>query len=602
MPRVARMLSRSCLFGCASALVGASTATAQNAPSTSGAVPGEIHCSATAMVPIVRIEGTSELVGDVVITCHDAGPAGRSEPGGSIRVDVSLSLNVSVGNRADFGFGSDVVDAVLVVNEKHCPAVSASSSFDGCGLEGATVQNPMLAHLATGTTGTFSWSGVAMPIPGAATGGDGLATGGFDGCRGRFGVAEGCHPPTTTMRLTNIRVNASQLGASGRTTGASVPVQATLAVRSTGRRVRLSGSPLRLADAATGLSVRADELDFDRLCSHGEASAEIALSEGFASAFKAVGEASLYPGQTGWQDAFYPHSDDDAGPSYLSSGTRIRVGLSGIPAGVSVSVPSSLACESGAGGVAELAMVEGSSPSGLGGTVLSGPPRDRTLRVTEDSEARAVYEVRSTDPLGRETCSIPVRFSRPTPATGRFEGGTMTASASLAPFGLDGASPPRNDRLRFARVKVRADRRLRLARCGTTLFFPFVTNRSSFDTAIVIANTSADPLGTRHQSGQCILRYHGSGIKDQAEPSIQRSAVIDAGEHLAFTLLNGRPDRGLVPLTDFQGFLVAECGFQHAYGFAFVTEQVNGTPILAQGYFAEVIEDSAPSGPVVAPP
>ena len=53
--------------------------------------------------------------------------------------------------------------------------------------------------------------------------------------------------------------------------------------------------------------------------------------------------------------------------------------------------------------------------------------------------------------------------------------------------------------------------------CGTTIFFPFVTNRSNFDTAIVISNTSADPHGTRHQSGECILRYHGSRGEGQAD-------------------------------------------------------------------------------------
>ncbi len=586
-------MPRLVLAGCCVVLFAPCVLTAQESPSVPSSDLGELHCSATATAPIVRIEGTSEMIGDVLITCHNAGPASRPEPRGYIDADISLSLNVGLGNRTDFGRGSDVTDAVLVVNENNCAAASRVRTFDGCGSENQTVQGPMLGRLGPMETGTLLWSRVAVPVPGAAIAGSGTSTNRVADCTGRFGVPGGCHPTTTTIRLTNIRANASQLGASGRATGIVVPVQASLSIRAAGARVRLSGSQFRVAEAATGLSAEARLVDSDRLCSHGESFAEVALSEGFASSFKAAGTASYRPGQPGWQESFYPLGTDDAGPSYVPSGTRLRIALAGVPSGVSVFVPPSVSCASDGGGTSRLAFVEGALPSGLGGTLAPAQSADRPVRVSDASEAQAVYEVRNTDPLGQEACSVPFRFSRPITSTGLFEGGAVSISASLAPFGSDESEGPRNNQFRFARVRVSAGPRLRMASCGTTLFFPFVTNRSNFDTAIVIANTSADPLGTRHQSGQCILRYHGSGVEGQVEPSIQRSAVIEAGKHLAFTLSGGRPALGLVPLTDFQGTLVAECGFQHGHGFAFVTEQVNGTAILAQGYLAEVLEDTA---------
>ncbi len=590
MSRPARMLSWHGLAGCVVGVLAPLPVPVHAAQPLPSADLGEIHCSATAMVPIVRIKGTRELVGDIVITCHNAGPADRPEPRGFVDVEVVLSLNVGVGNPAHVRLGSDVVDAVLVVNEKNCAATSATRSFDGCGPGMQTVQDPMLARIDAAESGTLRWSGVAFPIPGAAIRGPGAGIRRVDDCTARFGVPDGCHPLATTIRLTNIRVNASQLGASGRTTGTSVPVQALLSVRAMGTRIRLNGSSLRVAEASTGFSVQAVESDFGRLCSHGEAVAEVALSEGFASSFKAVGNASFRPGQPGWEEAFYPGSPDHARPSYLAAATRIRIGLSGIPAGISVAAPATATCLSDGSEATELALVENPSSSGLGGTIVPPQAGDRPLRVSEDFELHAVYEVRRTDPLHRESCSVPFRFSRSTSAVGVFGGATVTASASLAPFESAEPDGSRDDMSRFAKVRMSAGGPLRLARCGTTLFFPFVSNRSNFDTAIIISNTSADPLGTRHQSGQCLLRYHGSGVAGQEVPSIQRPAAIKAGQHLAFTLSNGRPDRGLVSLTDFQGFLVAECAFQHGHGFAFVTEQVNGIPILAQGYLAEVVE------------
>ena len=41
----------------------------------------------------------------------------------------------------------------------------------------------------------------------------------------------------------------------------------------------------------------------------------------------------------------------------------------------------------------------------------------------------------------------------------------------------------------------------------------------------------------------------------------------------------------------FQGYMIAQCGFQYAHGFAFITNGVGANGGLSQGYLAGVIPD-----------
>ena len=566
------------------ALVSSSASFGQIATSSAGSDPVEVRCSATSSVPIVRIEGTRELVGDVVLTCHAAGAASAFGQREFLEVEVVLSMNVDSGNSTDFGLGADIADAVLVVNDNNCMDGDAPAVSGACVPRDDARQGPALARLGPSRR-TLRWTGIRFPVPGAAVGGPNS----ISNCIGQFGVAGGCHPGTTTVRLTNLRANASQLGASGQATGSAVGIEASLSLRTADATLRVEDTSLRVAEAATGLAADATSPEQDRICSHGQAVAEVTLSEGFASAFKTAAEPSFRPGDPGWGEGFYPYSGEAAGPGPALRGTRLRVALARIPGGVSVIVPSLVSCP-GPGRAAglELALVSNASPGGLGGSVARSQSTDRPLRISSDQEVAALYEVAKSNPLVRERCSIPFRFSRAAGADELFRGGTIGVSVSLAPFRTASASRSGVD-ARFNGVRVSPRPEFRLSGCGTTLFFPFVTNQRNFDTAVVIANTSADPLGTRHQSGACLLRYHGSGLDEPVDSAAQRSAEIQAGGQLAFTLSGGSQAHGLAALTGFQGYLVAECGFQHGHGFAFVTEQLNGTAVLAQGYLAQVV-------------
>ena len=568
---------------------------APNATAQSGPVPsadlGVIRCSATAVAPIVRSEGTSELVGDILITCHNSMPSAGFEPRGFVEADLRLTLGVSAANRVDFGAGAEVSDAVLVVNEKHCSQPSATRSFTECGTGNASVQDPTFGRRADRRT--IQWTRFALPIPGAAIGSVSTPAGPLADCRGRYGQRGGCHPPTTTIRLTNLRANVAEVRAVRQSGSGALPIEASLSIQAADAAVQLDGSQLQVAQAAPGIQATAVAPDAGRLCSHGDTVAEVTVSEGFASAFKARGAARSRTGDPGWVAAFYPGTAD----SGAIPATRIRLALSNLPDAVQVSVPNGIACSTAQGrGRLQLGLVSGADARGEGGSASSGQSGETTIRSPGGTAAMAVYEVLSEDPLVTETCRIPVEISRPQRSSAPLQPAEVRVALRLAPVsaGLDAASGGPAQRFVDSNPLPRST--FRLSSCGTSLFFPFVTNRSNFDTAIVIANTSADPLGSRHQPGFCDLRYRGSSDAGRAALDPMRTIEVPAGKNLAFTLSSGNVAQGIQGVASFQGYLVADCSFQHAQGFAFVTEQQGGVAILAQGYLAEVVETGSQSG------
>ena len=96
----------------------------------------------------------------------------------------------------------------------------------------------------------------------------------------------------------------------------------------------------------------------------------------------------------------------------------------------------------------------------------------------------------------------------------------------------------------------------------TALLFPFVTNGIGVDTEITISNTSQDPFGSTPGSGTCILYYYGSN----APASPQTTVTIAAGQQIVFDVSSG--GSGAAGAGGFQGYIVANCGFPLAAGFA----------------------------------
>ncbi len=143
---------------------------------------------------------------------------------------------------------------------------------------------------------------------------------------------------------------------------------------------------------------------------------------------------------------------------------------------------------------------------------------------------------------------------------------------------------------RFKEKLVEGDA-LVISACRTILLFPYITNQIGFDTGIVIANTSSDPLSgnsARQQQGACTLYYYGGTTGGGAAPSAQTTDIIPTGQQLTFTL-SGGGNYAAPGAPGFQGYMFALCNFQFAHGYAFVTKM--GAVDIAHGYLALVVPD-----------
>ena len=252
-------------------------------------------------------------------------------------------------------------------------------------------------------------------------------------------------------------------------------------------------------------------------------------------------------------------------------GTRLMARFTNVPNGVEIRVPGNVAVfplhSEIASGVAELVD---------GGTQVS---------ITGGS-GQAVWEITETDTTESERVRIPVTAVY---RAGQASLGTAFMAGGLAPVStVSTAAGSTTPIPRFLDLP-RGEPMLTILVCRTNILFPFVSNRSGFDTGIAIVNTSKDPFGGPSRSGSCMIGFHG---EHAGEPVSLRypSPVIGGGEHLVWSLSSG----GAVPATPgFQGYLIAACDFQYAHGFAWITETASRR--LAMGYLGLVLDEPMPA-------
>ena len=92
----------------------------------------------------------------------------------------------------------------------------------------------------------------------------------------------------------------------------------------------------------------------------------------------------------------------------------------------------------------------------------------------------------------------------------------------------------------------------------------------------------SDPYGTGLQNGNCKLNWYGGTTAAPTTPP----GPSDTGNIAAGTVWVNTPQT-IAP--NFQGYMIAECNFQYAHGFAFISDV--GARNLAMGYLAIVIPD-----------
>ena len=593
-----------------------------------------LQCVANAGVPpIVRSEGIAELTGDLVLNCTNGVP---TPVGGTIpQVNVQIFLNTNITSRVD---GDDHSEALLMIDDptpaeqKVCEATSTSgisctvnSPFPSApGLvykphvSGETAVAPYNVWQGRkGAENSIFWLGIPMDAPGTTF--------------------------TRIVRITNVRANANQLGVSSTlvpnqiiayisiTGSTSVPInnpQQTVAWIQTGlafsvRKLNGDSGSVSLMQCAGSTDSRVDlftdPTKTDKYCYNGR----LRFQENFATAFKtrfaengflAPGLAQNNPGTiyNGSESGFFSNSSNWiwASTGYplgvAFQGTRLRAQFNNIPAGVRLYVSIRNSARSNAG-VARLVNTgpDGAGPfseipsTGSTNNGGSGECADWTDIATNAGRefaeipifggtASAVWEVTNTDALiTAQRLEFGYLFAYKANTANNLPGlGTVTVNGMYAPISTVTKMSASAPVPRFA-DNSSATTVVKLEQCVTNLLFPFVTNQAGFDTGMVISNTSKDPFDTSNEAGTCKINYYGD-TNGGAAPPAQTSAAVPAGDYLIWGLSSGGKF-GLAPTQGFQGYIIAQCKFRWAHGFAFISDY--GNTKTAQGYLALIMDE-----------
>ena len=585
-----------------------------------------ITCFANAATPQQdRAEGITELVGDLVLSCTGgtATPIGVSVP----TVNITVALNTQVTSRLvggtttttesilminDFPSGSQVLCAASSTNNFACPtAVNGTGAGGGKGISliSGPVQylsaNVYQGILTAANQLTFFNVPIDPPGPAFSSGGTTIT-------------------PQLTLRITNVRANASALGAP---TGFSTSTISESISTSAG--IPISGPLQTVGSVFTGLVSKSVSgvsstisntvsLPFGNTSGSGPTLTQcsskslsstsvtaalveyVNFTEGFATATKlryavsATSESTPGNSQNVEGGTFLNGSPTSTGLLIGAAdfATRVKLTFGSIPTGVTIYTPTTLPSNTiNAGTPTEFMTLTQSETAPFNptpaSTVTNLPttaPYGGFAAVALTSGAGvAVYEVTSQQAISQNTIesfSVPVLVTyTAAPSTNSPGLGTSTVQIDFAPSStvvVAAASPVP----RFVQTSPLINGFV-IAQCATNLLFPFVTNQAGYNTGLAIAATSSDPFGTALQSGTCTLNFYGSGA-----PAAFVTPTVTAGT--VYTVLTSNVAAG------FQGYMIAQCKFQYAHGFAFITDGYGGPGLgLSEGYLALIIPDTS---------
>jgi len=570
---------------------------------TASAQNPALQCFANAAVPpIVRAEGITELVGDLLLNCTGGTPTavGAQIP----PVNIQVFLNTSVTSRVLSTTGGTWLESLLLIDEPApaaqfgCETVSGvctglgngtgAPTYYGPGTSGTTGNNKNVFQGQLIGSNSVLWLGVPIDPPGS--------TG------------------TRVIRITNMRGNANALGVAS---GNSIPTPIIESITATGTQSVPINNPqqtvaaiqkgLQFTLGSSATTTSAFTVGSLQQCVSPSAKnvGTMRFTELFATAFKKrnsnssvtnpsssivapAAQNNLITGAAlNTETGFYnPALVGNASRGAVGSaglpdfGTRLKATFNNIPAGVSLYVDSVMGSTTGIKDAGALTSSEAGAWSAVSGlAAATGVPAGGTLATVTGNSATFVWEVLESDALSFTTLSsnIYVTYTA-APASNSPSLGTATVNGSYAPISTvttatTGPIP------RFADTST-ANNIFTISPCVTNLLFPFVTNKFGFDTGLAISNTSTDPFGTAAQAGTCSLNWYGD-----TAPAATTTPVVNSGTTYTTTALASAPG--------FQGYMIAVCRFQFAHGFAFVTKV--GATDLAMGYLALVIPDPARS-------
>jgi hypothetical protein len=535
----------------------------------------------------VRGEGLAEKVGEVVISCTGGTSTAKDAPLPTINVQIFLSTYITSRLTVDGGIASEAL--LLIdepqpgVNQLACPQGTVCSVwaigggvYGGGRAAGVSGINPSTNDLARPSMfqgakageNSIVWAGVPFDPPGT------------NGAR--------------VLRIVNIRANAANAGVS--TTLIPTNINMFISISGTSA-LTLVNPQITVAYVQYGLGIYAKAKTYNQ-CeptrdSNGWISGRnpvfnVFIQEMFPTAFMIAPlsttaqnipgndyktEAAFYNGATGFPAIGGGTLATSIGGA--SRATRIIVRFAGVPTGVSVYIPSTIQAP-------DLSAVLTLSTSiNSDGTVpLSGGAGSVNYDVTTADANKQSFEGNANSVV------LPLSlgwYASPLPGVGTATVTVLygtTSTNGLMAYHASASTP------RFIETP-RTATTFTIQNCRTNLLFPYVTNQGGYDTGIAISNTSQDPFGTTGQNGTCTINYYGATTGGGAAPGPQTSATVNAGTQLAWMISAG----GGIPATPgFQGFIIAQCNFQYAHGFAFISDY--GANKVAEAYLALVMDSN----------
>lgn len=448
-------------------------------------------CIPSAVPTIVHSEGLSERVGDIVMSCSGG------TPGVTISGNLTVFLTVDVTNKLA---ANNTVDAQLSVDTGSGPTPSN-----------------VAAQLAAPSAMAFNGLSFTLSASGSVT-----------------------------LRIANLRGNASQLHPAERVTTPQLPITAFVSFSSASNPA-VSNNQFTVAFAQPGLLTEASssgvrcngsplpsKINLANLLATQTAFFSTRVTEGFASsfqpkdAFSDTGTRILvrYSGFPGAARLFVP--DFVAGSSAV---TPTAGGDLGVPASGGQYSPS-------ATGSLLLIRVTGADANGAGGTLAFPVPGMGTTTFTSASEVpmsngvgNAVYEVADANPAVQESAQFPTFVGLP-PTGG---GNTVVADAkvSFAPLSTVNVASSSDPVPRFADVMPQSDCST-VHDCDAAYFAHLVVNSTSLN--------FVSPVGGGRQLQYVDVLNRGAGLMNwTATVTYQNGSgwlTVDPGSAFNNTTLN----------------------------------------------------------------
>jgi len=593
---------------------------------TGGGGGGTLTCSAnTSNTPTLRQEGITEQIGDIVITCTGGNVTdGALAPQVNITVALTSQITTRLVNR------NAVSEAILMIDEPTTQnAVGAPVTNYGSNAPFIACPNPNPSGLNSG--GCQAWgyhvvgNGVApnnlytiaygaappaTPLVGVPNNAPNMYQGVVNGSQITFFGIPIVAPGTNgarVYRITNIRTNASTFsnGAAVQafiqtSNPSALPISNAQPIVGfvTQSLTTSAGGGFGFAQCVTTTLGAAGVLTFSE-------------ANNFGSAFKTrtdpnvVGQngvpthgqgsnlvqnipGTIYASESGFTPGAVANLTTNGTANTIGLadfGTRFKAVFTNLPAGAKLyvtqnSVNIALGVVSAATVGQSYATMVPSDSAAEGSTVTSTTSLGGIPLVEIDTAgstvATAVWEVMTTQPTSIDSYTFGAFVSYvANPGANSPAIGTASVNLSYAPTSTIISATASDPIPRFLDTSKAANA-FSIAACQTVLLFPYLTNLAGFDTGVAISNTSTDPFGTVPQAGSCKLNWYGL-----ASPAQTTTPVVATASMYANTVSTLAPA--------FQGYMIAQCAFQYAHGFAFVSDV--GARNLAMGYLALVIPD-----------